>query len=349
MKNTLLSITVLLAALSASGQVSWLETEREMGAFAEEAGPMSVAFRMVNTGAEPVSIVKARASCGCTSPDYTTEPIAPGDTASVTVTYDPAGRPGRFTKYVSVSLSDGSAATKLYIRGSVVGAPQTVAKRYPQQCTPEIMLSRDILMTGEVNKGMQRTVFLEAYNRSTDTIHPLVTRAPAYYTIKPTPEAVAPGEQLSFICYFNSGKCPLYGMVTDTIYIAPNPGTEGCAVEAVALVREDFSKLTDKELAKAPVARLADERIDMTGRTTAITTLRNMGRSPLTVRRIYSQDAGVRATIDRTNIKPGKAATITFEAIPETGDGTLLNARFALITNDPANPTQTIRVVGEIK
>lgn len=351
--SRLISIILSAVALSAQAGVNWLETTHDFGAFHEDLGPVDCTFRFVNTSDEPVAIVSARASCGCTSPKYPREAIAPGDTATISVTYDPAGRPGRFTKYIGVTLSDGEPMIKLYIKGSVVGSAQSVARRFPADCSPTLQLAKGVLMTGDVAKGQMRTVFLEGYNRSTDTIHPRVTDLPPYFEAVPSPAAVPPGEQMSFIFYFNSAKCPLYGIVNDTIAIWPdNAALEPCRIPSVALVREDFAKLSPKQLEKAPAISLSDSSLDFgklgTSPASHTCTIRNTGKSTLIIRRIYTADSGVEVSIDRDTIKPGKDATVTVNVDPQKITGALLNARIAIICNDPYNANSTIRVVGEL-
>lgn len=87
-----------IPAANAASQAKWLETSHDFGAFDEDMGRVSTDFRLVNTGNEPLIIYAARASCGCTIPSYTKEPIAPRDTATIKVVYDPAGRPGNLTR-----------------------------------------------------------------------------------------------------------------------------------------------------------------------------------------------------------------------------------------------------------
>ena len=354
MKNLrllLLAALVALGCLGARAEIEWLETTRDFGAFDEDLGPVVCTFRFVNRYFEPVSIVSARASCGCTTPTYPRESVAPGDTAAITVTYDPAGRPGRFSKYVAVVVSDKAQPVKLYLKGTVVGSSESVSARFPVDCGNGFQLAKGVLMTGEVAKGQMRTVFLEGYNRSTDTIRPVVTGIPPYFEIKASPEAVAPGEQMSFICYFRSAKCPDYGIVNDTIMIATAPGDPAYPLPTVALVREDFSKLTDKELAKAPQVRPDPETVDFgrlrTEPQTLTFTIGNTGKSPLKIRRAYTADRGVSVSLSSDTVKPGKKVTATVTVDPTALLGTILNARIALITNDPAHPNTSVRIVGE--
>lgn len=97
MKKILFSLA-FIASLSAFADVKWQETVYDFGAFSEEMGAVSCDFVFVNNGPDAVAVTAARASCGCTTPKYTRDVVAPGDTGHITVTYDPAGRPGRFEK-----------------------------------------------------------------------------------------------------------------------------------------------------------------------------------------------------------------------------------------------------------
>lgn len=347
----LLSAAVLGAvAFATVADIRWLGTSHDFGAFDEDFGPASTEFHFVNEGSEPVTILAARASCGCTMPRYSHEPIAPGDTASILVTYNPAGRPGRFSKYVAVDVSD-NGRTKLYIRGTVVGDEGSVQAHFPVKGTGGIQLQRGAVMFGRIEKGRTGSASLNFYNRSTDSIRPVVENLPPHITLIVEPAVVPPGDQATAIFYFNSRRSPLYGFVNDTLALAPYAGAEAFILPSVAIVEEDFSKLTPKELAKAPVATLSETSVDFgkigrSGKLTRTLTLRNEGKSVLNVRRIYSLDEGVDFTIDKTSLKPGKTATITATVDPSKLPGALLNARGALITNAPGAPTQTIRLVG---
>ena len=76
--------------------------------------------RFVNTGGEPVVITGARPGCGCTGVEYPHDPIEPGDTAVISFTYNPAGRPGAFEKSIRVYIGD-NTTERVMIRGTVLG------------------------------------------------------------------------------------------------------------------------------------------------------------------------------------------------------------------------------------
>lgn len=78
-------------------------------------------FVFTNTGKEPIIIEKAQPSCGCTVPSFPKEPIAPGAKATINVAYHSKGRPGAFTKNITVVSNAGTKM--LTIKGNVEKAP----------------------------------------------------------------------------------------------------------------------------------------------------------------------------------------------------------------------------------
>ena len=105
---------------AAQPQITWLERQHDFGVFMEQDGKVSCQMPLVNTGDAPLMIVKAQAGCGCTGIDYPEAPIPPGDTAMVSITYNPAGRPGQFTKQVLIFTNTTPRRTVLQITGNVI-------------------------------------------------------------------------------------------------------------------------------------------------------------------------------------------------------------------------------------
>lgn len=76
-------------------------------------------FRVVNVGDHPLVIHDVSVSCGCTHVDYTREPVLPGKSAELSVSYT-ADVAGDFHKSVRVYCNAGSSPLKLSIRGESV-------------------------------------------------------------------------------------------------------------------------------------------------------------------------------------------------------------------------------------
>ncbi len=104
--------------------ISFSETTYDFGKIKEENGDATHEFTITNKGKTPLVLNKVTASCGCTTPNWTKEPIAPGKTGFVKATYGAKGRPGMFTKTVSVYSNLQEAPFILTIKGEVIPKPQ---------------------------------------------------------------------------------------------------------------------------------------------------------------------------------------------------------------------------------
>lgn len=98
-------------------KVSWAKENHDFGEI-PQGKPVSVEFAFTNTGDEPLLVADVATSCGCTASDYTKEPIAPGKSSKIKVTYN-AANPGNFTKTITVNFQDASIKKVLNIKGTV--------------------------------------------------------------------------------------------------------------------------------------------------------------------------------------------------------------------------------------
>ena len=127
MKNLALTIALFLAAtftMTVSAQELSLDKEVHDYGNVAKGGDGSCYFTITNTGTEPLTITRAKGSCGCTVPDWPREAIAPGKTKKMKVTYD-TKRPGRINKSVTITSNAKATPTKVVrIKGNVtVPAP----------------------------------------------------------------------------------------------------------------------------------------------------------------------------------------------------------------------------------
>lgn len=351
MRAVVTLVLLCVGVLSPRAAVRWLETEYNFGAFDEDDGKVSTRFRFVNDGSEPVQIEHVRSSCGCTVPEYSRSPIAPGETASITAVYNPTGRPGRFSKSLLVKLTDGTSQ-KLLIEGVVIGAQNTVRSRFPIEAGP-VRLRGNLLTFGTVSPGHIKAEYTEIYNTSHDTIRPTWSDVPKYLRITAAQEGVPPGEQGTYSLVFAPTAGTPYGIVTDSLTLNI-PGTDPVKVEFVAIVEEDFSKYTEQQLADAPKIVVEPSKVDFgqfstsEGPITRNFTVTNQGKNPLLLRRIYTTEKGftVKAKFDK--LKKGKSGqvTVTFDPSGFTSPSPMLNGRLQVITNDPAHSQYTVRLVG---
>ena len=116
----MLNVPVMaFAADNTKGEIKFEQTIYDFGNIKEDGGKVSHEFVFKNEGTEPLKILEARAECGCTTPEYPKEEIAPGEQGIVKVTYNPLGRPGGFTKVVRLKCTGNPGKINLKIRGTV--------------------------------------------------------------------------------------------------------------------------------------------------------------------------------------------------------------------------------------
>lgn len=100
-------------------EIKFTESTYNFGTIAENKGTVSHEFEFTNVGSAPLIIVDATAECGCTTPEYPTAPIMPGKKGKIKVTYNPYGRPGGFTKGVTIRSNGKPRKARIYIKGVV--------------------------------------------------------------------------------------------------------------------------------------------------------------------------------------------------------------------------------------
>lgn len=119
-------MTILLMGTVASvsaqkyAEIKFDKAVYDFGQFSESSPIVSYDFTFTNVGNSPLVINQAIASCGCTIPEYTKEPIAPGKTGVIKVTYNGTGKyPGPFSKSITIRSNAKNELYRLYIKGDM--------------------------------------------------------------------------------------------------------------------------------------------------------------------------------------------------------------------------------------
>lgn len=357
MKKFILGIIMVLGISSgyAQSSIKWMSNEHDFGAFKEDSGYVTCVFKGVNISNEPLTIVSARATCGCTTPKYSRNAFAPGDTIAIEVSYDPVSRPGRFMKKVYLKNSNDDEKDELRIRGVVIGSEATLKSRYPIDCG-KLRLQNDIAAIGELERGRAKAVFINVYNQTTDTVMPNLANVPSYIKASITPSIIPPGEQASVAFHFDAFYCEKWGIVNDSLdLITDAQNAQTINIDVTANILPDFRKMTPGERMNAPKIEFDDRYVDFGrvdrngGAITQEFVVKNNGENPLLIHRVYSLEEGIKVSADKTKIKGGKTTKIKLTVYPDKYKGKMLNATIRFVVNDPDNPQPMMRVVGELK
>ena len=116
MKKIILS--VIISCLSTAGFsqtttkdscVQWETVTKDFNTI--KAGTVAeFTFRVKNISKSTLTISSANPSCGCTASSYTKTLIKPGESGSVTASYNTESRPGFFYKTVRVTFNNGTVS-----------------------------------------------------------------------------------------------------------------------------------------------------------------------------------------------------------------------------------------------
>ena len=109
---------VVAAMANMTPFIEWKETSLHLGEVRQNE-LKELTFEFTNTGTEPVVIVEAKGSCGCTVVDYATDEILPGESASISANFR-SSKLGQFNKKVSVLTSASDEYTHLTFTGEIV-------------------------------------------------------------------------------------------------------------------------------------------------------------------------------------------------------------------------------------
>ena len=106
---------------SEKAELRFKNTVHNFGVFSQDTAVVSHEFIFENAGKSPLIIHQATASCGCTVPEYTLEPIMPGEKGKITVTYDGTHRkPGVFRKSITIHNNGRRSPVRIYIEGEMI-------------------------------------------------------------------------------------------------------------------------------------------------------------------------------------------------------------------------------------
>jgi len=101
------------------GEISFEKSEHDLGTVLQ-GETVGYNFAFTNTGEGSLLILDADASCGCTIPRFSKEPIPPGGSGMVEVVFDSTGRMGKQSKTVTLQTNGKLRVVKLTIRANII-------------------------------------------------------------------------------------------------------------------------------------------------------------------------------------------------------------------------------------
>ncbi len=348
MKKIFLVIILLVLVLSSEAQYSITamklsDSQHDFGVFREEDGKQTYDFIITNTGNQPLVIQNVVASCGCTTPEWTKMPVAPGAKGKVTAIYDPKDRPGAFNKTLTVYTNTKPATTVLTIKGDVTPREKTIEELFTF-AAGNIRFESNHLAFTSVKKNEIKTKEMQLINTGKAPVKVGFDGLPEYLRIKADPETLKPGEKGRVTGTFDATRNPEWGNVSTMVKIKLNgvPQEKELYYVSANLV-EDFSSLSKEDLADAPVFKLASTTYDLgkikgSSQYNVDFKFTNEGKRDLMIRYVKATCGctAVQQGQQGIGIKPGESSSV--KAVFNSGGykGKVTKVIY-VYTNDPKN------------
>jgi hypothetical protein len=332
--------------------ISFEQETHDFGNIREEDGKARYDFQFTNTGGKPLIINQVKASCGCTSPDWSKEPILPGKRGFVSATYDPMNRPGPFNKSLTVISNATNPNMVLFIKGDVTAKPVTMEDTYRFSMGDIRMVSNHVSFA-QILKGKTATQEVEIINVSQNPVRISFDKVPNYLVLKAVPEVLKPEEKGKIMVTYNSELKNEWGFVVDRVDVMLNDQfntTNRLTVSAT--IEEDFATWTPEQIANAPSISFDNNTFDFKEikqgeKVEHVFTITNQGKSDLIIRNVKASCGCTAVSPVDDVVKPGSSTTMKV-IFNSTGKIGAQNKTITIISNDPQKSRSILWVKGSV-
>lgn len=350
----LIMMVLIPASAAAQGKLLFENPEWDFGTILETDGRVSHTFIARNVGNDPIVILDVVTSCGCTVPEFSKQPLLPGREMAITVTYDPANRPGVFNKELWVYSSERKRIATLRIRGDVTPRVKSAEELYPVDAGNGLRLTSTLCAFAYLYPGQMEQSAIGCANLSQHPIRiELRPEAESGLLRLKYPRQLEPGQRAQIdISYLIPSSKPRYGTLRDVMEVVVNGRSNGTTLVLHAIGVDTPPAGSNAPKAKAQFSEnfLKFGSIRRSGGVQRRTlSLSNTGNAELIVRAVEC-DGPVRVSLapGRT-IPPGSSADFEVSVDPATLDYGVLSKHLTVITNDPSRPMRRLRITAIVE
>lgn len=361
MKNLLVLCALTLSAQSAfpqmKGGLKFDKLVHDFGNIKEEMEKASTVFTFTNISNVPLVIVKVETSCGCTTPEYTKDTVYPGKSGFVKAIYETRGRHGGFHKNLYVHFNREEDYQSLMISGYVI--PEANLANKPKSYTTtysNLAFNSTIAEFPGIKNTETQTYKIKAFNFMGYPIRIYeVSEKPDYVTIDIGDSLIDVNDSIVITVTVDGTKVPLLGESRKRIgLLTDDPDGSTKFLYVYTNLKEDFSKLSKKELKNAPSILLEPAGTIQLGTHTAgkkfthTIKIKNTGKSDLSVRDVVPNCSCITAKASNKKVKPGESVNLVF-TIDTVNQTIAEHTKYVtLYSNDPVNPEIRIKLLIKI-
>ena len=343
----------LLAQEKISESLEIDKTVYNFGDILLDSGPVSCSFTLTNKGSKPAVIYNVSSSCGCTNVTWTKEPLMPGKTGVISVTYSNDEGAYPFDKSLTMYVSDVKKPVILKVRGVSVAKKKPLADSYPVHFGAFGLKDKEF-KCGNLEQGGKKNNAVMVANISDSPLTVNFTGVSPGLDIKVTPNPI-PAQSTAEMMFCVTANRDIWGKN----YYYATPVVNGSSVKSNngdskicvwAFTKESFAGMSDSEKAKA-ARPMFDEstysfgKMKRGGVVNAEYTFKNEGQTDFKVLAINS-DAANWSYEEIPPVKPGETAK--FKVKLNTANmplGETLTI-ITLTTNSPLRPIVNLFIAG---
>lgn len=358
--KALLTLSVLLAYVCVYAQdqptsaMVFDSYEWDFGPINEADGPVMHTFRFVNISNNPIQIDNVATSCGCTTVQYSTEPIHGGEEGEITVVFDPSRYEGRVFREVEIITKDRINYAYLTVYADVTPIPMGLEQIYPYLLAGTIKTNATGYPFGYIAQGESMTKVMRIANVGDKTVNlAVVTSGNRNGMSVECPKSINPQEVVSIRITYDIPKGKKYfGLARDTIWLVADGVKSQIPVTVNAKRVEKFSQDENKP---KPVMRIEPSYVDFGEKSPGkiykkTIVIGNTGNADLIFRNIEPMEGTTAISIESGQvIKPGKEMKVTVAVTNSRQPHTTTMGSINLTTNDPIRPFYELRLQVDTK
>lgn len=343
----MLVLPVLPAAAQPKAKFS--SSQRDLGLLSWRCPGVAV-FDVTNTGNKPLLITDVQPDCGCTAVKWTTDPIRPGATGSVSVTYD-SELLGRFDKGVCIITNTADSLTYVRLTGSVINREIIDTAKYRYRIG-NMRLNTEQIEFDNVNRGDQPQQTISVANVGKTTIEPELMHLPAYLTATAQPQRLRPGQKGKMVLTLNSNDVRDMGLTQTSVYLSRRKGdrvgTDNEISVSVIMVPY-FNNLSQAQLSKAPCLKidrsvLSLPKLEPKKKYKETVLLSNVGHHTLDIRSLQVLHPCINVDLSKQTLEPGQSVKLKITVLADYLKQSKSRLRILLTTNDPQHPKAFIDI-----
>ena len=348
----LLSAIFCDVTLAQTSALSFEKSVVDFGIIAEEEGRVTKYVGATNNGESTIYILGITTTCGCTVADYSREPILPGESTTIGVTFDPRDRPGRFERQMLISTSDSEQGVRIGIVGRVTPRERTIYEIYPFDMGGGLRMESNFHAFAYVEHGAEVEERIAYINSSEHEISLAIDVVESSGVLELTyPKSIAPHAAGDIVLrYALAEDSDRYGTLSDIFRFVVSGETSTTIFSTYAIGVDNFTLVED---ILAPTAVISKKIVKFGEILCDNATLEqsieisNSGESPLEIRAVESDSRAVTVRVEGDgSVVKGEVVRLVIglnTALIEDCDNPF-TTRVRIICNDPMMPMQVIKV-----